>query len=130
MFGVWVKIWKFAGILFYLFIYLKVTSKKNVPEVSIIHFYFIGQPGYVMFSTIWYHLYNLKNMKNTNGGVLLLAKLQAKPANLVKMRFLHGCFSRFLNCTNETKSCNASCILKIKSEVGFIPSWCCIVFSL
>ena len=57
-------------------------------------------------------------MKNTNGGVLLLAKLQAKPANLVKMRFLHGCFSRFLNCTNGTKSCNASCILKIKSEVG------------
>ena len=27
---------------------------------------------------IWYHFYNLKNMKNTHGGVLLLAKLQAK----------------------------------------------------
>ena len=26
---------------------------------------------------IWYHLYNLKNVKNTNGGVLLLVKLQA-----------------------------------------------------
>ena len=30
-----------------------------------------------MLSAIWYHLYNLKNLKNTNGGVLLLVKLQA-----------------------------------------------------
>ena len=44
--------------------------------------------------TIWYHLYNLKNVKNTHGGVLLLIKLQA--------------VSRFLNCTNGTKSRNAS----------------------
>ena len=26
----------------------------------------------------WYHLYNLKNAKNTHVGVLLLVKLQAK----------------------------------------------------
>ena len=26
---------------------------------------------------IWYHLYNLKNVKNTHRGVLLLAKFQA-----------------------------------------------------
>ena len=25
-----------------------------------------------MFCVIWYHLYNLKNVKNTHGGVLLL----------------------------------------------------------
>ena len=30
-----------------------------------------------MLCTIWYHLYNLKNVKNTHGGVLLLVKLQA-----------------------------------------------------
>ena len=35
MFGVWVKILKFAGMLFLL---VKVTSEKSVPEVSIIHF--------------------------------------------------------------------------------------------
>ena len=29
---------------------------------------------------IWYHLYNLKNVKNAHGGVLLLVKLQAKVA--------------------------------------------------
>ena len=31
---------------------------------------------YVMLCAIWYHLYNLKNMKNTYGGVILLVKLQ------------------------------------------------------
>ena len=30
-----------------------------------------------MFCTIWYYFYNLKNVKNTHGGVLLLVKLQA-----------------------------------------------------
>ena len=28
---------------------------------------------YVMFFTIWYYMYNLKNVENTHGGVLLLA---------------------------------------------------------
>ena len=31
-----------------------------------------------MHSAIWYHLYNLKHVKNVLGGVLLLVKLQAK----------------------------------------------------
>ena len=35
---------------------------------------------------------NLKNVKNTHGGVLL--------ATLLKVTLLHGCFSRFPNCTN------------------------------
>ena len=35
-----------------------------------------------MFCAIWYHLYNLKNVKNTHGGVLLLVKLNNKiPVN-------------------------------------------------
>ena len=32
---------------------------------------------HLMFCAIWQHLYNLKNTKNTHGGVLLLEKLQA-----------------------------------------------------
>ena len=32
-----------------------------------------------MRCTIWYHLYNLKNMKNTHGGVLLLEANQIAP---------------------------------------------------
>ena len=46
---------------------------------------------YVIFCAIWYHLYNLKNVKNTHGGVILL----------------RSCFSRFLNYTNSTKLRNA-----------------------
>ena len=40
-------------------------------------------------------------MKNTHGGVL----------HLVKVTLLHGCFLRFLNCTNGTKSRKTSHIL-------------------
>ena len=43
----------------------------------------------------------LKNVKNTHGGVLILLKLT----------LLHGCFSHFFNCTNGTKSRNASHML-------------------
>ena len=41
-----------------------------------------------MFCTIWYHLDDLKNVKNTHGGVKL------------KAFSLHRCFSRFLNLVN------------------------------
>ena len=57
---------------------------------------------HAMCCTIWYHLHNLKNVKNTHGGVLIL------PATLLNLTLLHECFSRFLNCTNGTKSRNAS----------------------
>ena len=37
-----------------------------------------------MLCAIWYHLYNLKNVKNTHGGVLLLVKLQALACKFAK----------------------------------------------
>ena len=37
----------------------------------------------VMFCAIWYHFYNLKNVENSHGGVLLLVKLQ-KAYNFTK----------------------------------------------
>ena len=58
---------------------------------------------YVMRCGIWYHFYNLQNVKNTHGGVLILVKLQG-----LKLTLPHGCFSSFLNCTNDIKSRNAS----------------------
>ena len=67
-----------------------------------------------MFFSIWYHLYNLKNVKNTHRGVLPLVNLQ--PATLLKVTLLHWCFSRFLNCRNGTKSRNASHINIIKHK--------------
>ena len=60
-----------------------------------------------MLCAIWYHLYNLKNVKNIHEGVRLLVK----PATPLKVTLLRGCFSRFLNYKNGTKSCKASHML-------------------
>ena len=38
----------------------------------------------VMHRTIWYYLYNFKNVKNAHGGVLLLVKLQVEALNFTK----------------------------------------------
>ena len=69
---------------------------------------------------VWYLLYNLKNMKNTNGGMLILVKLQVQPATLLKLTLLSECFSRFLNFTNSTKSRNASQLSIRKAVQTFI----------
>ena len=61
---------------------------------------------YVMLCTIWY-LFKDLNMKNTDGGVILSV------SGLLKAALLHGCFSRFLNCTDSTQSRKASHILLI-----------------
>ena len=45
-------------------------------------------------------------MENIHEGVLLLVKLQF--ATLLKVTLFHGCFSRFLNCTNGIKSRKAT----------------------
>ena len=63
-----------------------------------------------MRSAIWYLSYNLKNVKNTYRGVLLLVKLQAS-ATLLKVTLLNGCFSRFFNCAHGTKLRNAPNIM-------------------
>ena len=61
---------------------------------------------YMMLCTIKYHLHNLKIVKNTHGGMLLLVKVQSE--TLLKGPRLNDCFSRFLNCINGTKSSKAS----------------------
>ena len=70
----------------------------------------------LMFCSIWYHLYNVKNVKSTHRGVLLL----------VKVTLLRGCFSRFLNCTNGTKSRNASHMRNVITT--FLLDICAIIF--
>ena len=42
-----------------------------------------------MLYAIWDHLSNLKNLKNTHGGVLVIVKLQAEAATLLKVILLH-----------------------------------------
>ena len=56
----------------------------------------LHHPSYVMVCAIWYHLYNLKNLKNTHGGVIPLVKLQAKACNYSKSNTLPCVFFTFL----------------------------------
>ena len=51
---------------------------------------------FVMLCAIWHHLYNLKNVKNTHGGVILLVKLQAEAYNFTKSNTFPYVFFTFL----------------------------------
>ena len=51
---------------------------------------------YETFHAIWYHLYDLKNVKNTHGGVLPLVKLQASICNFTKSNTHPWVFFTFL----------------------------------
>ena len=46
---------------------------------------------YVVRCAIWYHLYNLKNVKNTHGRVLFLVKLQAEHTSMGVFIFFKLC---------------------------------------
>ena len=62
--------------MFYGHVFLFFFEK----QIRLNHEYFSIKkylPRYVMRCAIWYHLHNLKNIKNTHGGVLILVKLQA-----------------------------------------------------
>ena len=48
--------------------------------------------------------HNSKKVRNTDGGVFLLVKLQAEFCNFTKISTLPWVFSRFLNFTNGTNS--------------------------
>ena len=68
--GNWVKLWYFMQWL--------LTS-----------YYFIGclfqiSFTYEMLCAVWYHLYNLKNVKSTHRGELRLAKFQGHTCNFTK----------------------------------------------
>ena len=65
---------------------------------------------------IWYHLCDLKNVKNTHEGVIPLESCRLKLATSLKITLLHGCFLHFLNCTNGTKWYQNIIISKICSR--------------
>ena len=50
-----------------------------------------------MRCAICYYLYNLKNVENTHGGVLILVKLQAEACNFTKINTPPWVFFTFLN---------------------------------
>ena len=57
-------------------VYILATGSLRNIDVCLFQIFIITET-YVMFCVIWYHLYYLKNVLNTHGGVLLLVKLQA-----------------------------------------------------
>ena len=64
--------------------------------------------SYVMLCAIWYNFHNLKNVKNTNGRVLRLAKLQNSAYNFINSNTYQWVFLRFLICVNGSKLYKAS----------------------
>ena len=52
----------------YIWIHIKPWIHIHILWVHIHTF------AYIMLCAVWYHLYNLKNVKNTHGGVLLSVK--------------------------------------------------------
>ena len=60
--------------------FLPVTSLKFHPTGELRK----SKRANVTFCSIWNHSHNLKNVKNTHGGVLLLVKLQAEACNFTK----------------------------------------------
>ena len=74
-----------------------------------VHFKGANMKIHVMLCAIWYHLYNLKNVENTHGGVLRLVKLQSSAST----------------CTNGTKSRNASHYIKSSFQEIFLVDFLC-----
>ena len=87
----------FSGLLYTQKITYEIKWIETVSNTLQKEALFDSWNKYETLWVIWYHLCNFKNVKSTHGGVLLLAKLQL--TTLLKVTLLHGCFSRFLNCT-------------------------------
>ena len=85
------KIWYFCLFCFW---------NTNLVLCSLWNFDFTTSSTFVLRYAIWYPLYNLKNVKNTHGGVLPF-KSNTPPwvfftfFKLYKGYQIHGCFSRF-----------------------------------
>ena len=58
-------------------VYLRISAIEKENEILIKDMTTMHEGKYVIRFAIWYHMYNLKNVKKTHGGVLLLVKLQA-----------------------------------------------------
>ena len=99
------KMYLCSGALRWVFI---KWEQNNIANSIFLNNYSI----YVMRYAIWYHLYNFKKREKHLWMSVNFSKVAGlKPATLLKLALLHGCFSRFLNCANGTKSHNASHIL-------------------
>ena len=72
------------------------------------------QKAFVMLCGIWYHLYNLKNVKNTHGAVLLLVKLQTEAWNFTKSNTAPWVFFTFFKLYKWHQTAQSIGIISIK----------------
>ena len=72
------------------------------------------QKAFVMLCGIWYHLYNLKNVKNTHGAVLLLVKLQTEAWNFTKSNTAPWVFFTFFKLYKWHQNAQSIGIISIK----------------
>ena len=77
---------------------------------------------YVMRCAIWYHLYNLKNVKSIHGGVLIWVKLQALACNFIKINTPPWMFFAFFKLYKWYQIAQAPHILKFLVEVYSIDN--------
>ena len=61
-----------------------------------------------MLCAIWYHLYNIKNVKNTHGELILLVKLHVEACNFTKSITPPSVLFMFFKLHKYTKSRKAS----------------------
>ena len=78
-------------------IWAAIISEKRVCRLSgSLLAYYLTHLSYVMRCAILYHLYNLRNVKNTHGRMLLLVKLQAEACSFTKSNTPLWVFLTFL----------------------------------
>ena len=87
-----------------------------------------------MSCVFWYRLYNLKNMKNIHGGMLLLVKLQDSPCNFTKSNTPPWVFFRFFKLYKwyqiaQSISCIPFAILHSFSFDPYFVYWNCVIKS-
>ena len=69
--------------------------------------------------TIWYHLYNLKNVKNTHGERFFLVKLQAEACNFTKSKTHSWVFFTIFKSYKWYQSRKSSHIQKFRIKLSF-----------
>ena len=73
-----------------------------------------------MRCTIYFHIYNSTNVKNTHGGVLLLVKLQAEACNFIKRDTPPWVFFTFFELYKWYQITQRITYTEIKSLVSYI----------
>ena len=78
-----------------------------------------------MRCAIWYHLYNLKNVKNTREGVLVLVKLQAEACKFTKINTAPWMFSTFFKLYKWYQIAQHITYIQLLNVFSFVPvMWC------